>query len=122
MRWYSNIGRRVWPYEIFQWLFCDRRTRHGPALAEYLNGDATIRENKRSDARASKYQAPSGLYADEARRVALDGSRADWDGHAHAPRDAARDQEKHDFDAIGSSPNAKPSPFAKTMKDEVVEG
>jgi anaerobic magnesium-protoporphyrin IX monomethyl ester cyclase len=36
MRWYSNIGRRVWPYEIWQWLFCDRRTRHGPALGEFL--------------------------------------------------------------------------------------
>jgi anaerobic magnesium-protoporphyrin IX monomethyl ester cyclase len=39
MRWYSNIGRRVWPYEIAQWLFCDRRTRHGPRLAEFLRGD-----------------------------------------------------------------------------------
>jgi len=38
MRWYSNIGRRVWPYEIWQWLFCDRRTRHGPTLAEFLKG------------------------------------------------------------------------------------
>ena len=38
MRWYSNIGRRVWPYEIWQWLFHDRRTRFGPTLAEFLNG------------------------------------------------------------------------------------
>jgi anaerobic magnesium-protoporphyrin IX monomethyl ester cyclase len=37
MRWYSNIGRRVWIYEIWQWLFFDRRTRHGPALAEFLH-------------------------------------------------------------------------------------
>jgi anaerobic magnesium-protoporphyrin IX monomethyl ester cyclase len=36
MRWYSNIGRRVWIYEIWQWLFFDRRTRHGPSLAEFL--------------------------------------------------------------------------------------
>jgi anaerobic magnesium-protoporphyrin IX monomethyl ester cyclase len=36
MRWYSNIGRRVWVYEIWQWLFHDRRTRHGPALADFL--------------------------------------------------------------------------------------
>jgi anaerobic magnesium-protoporphyrin IX monomethyl ester cyclase len=36
MRWYSNIGRRVWPYEIWQWLFHDRRTRHGPTLAAFL--------------------------------------------------------------------------------------
>jgi len=38
MRWYSNIGRRVWPYEIWQWLFHDRRTRLGPTLGEFLEG------------------------------------------------------------------------------------
>jgi anaerobic magnesium-protoporphyrin IX monomethyl ester cyclase len=36
MRWYSNIGRRVWIHEIWQWLFYDRRTRHGPTVAEFL--------------------------------------------------------------------------------------
>jgi anaerobic magnesium-protoporphyrin IX monomethyl ester cyclase len=39
MRWYSNIGRRVWPYEIWQWLFHDRRTRIGPSLADFLRGE-----------------------------------------------------------------------------------
>ena len=38
MFWYSNIGRRVWLYEIWQWLFFDRRTRNGPVLADFLNG------------------------------------------------------------------------------------
>ena len=38
MRWYSNIGRRVWPYEIWHWLFRDHRTAQGPTLAEFLNG------------------------------------------------------------------------------------
>jgi anaerobic magnesium-protoporphyrin IX monomethyl ester cyclase len=38
MRWYSNIGRRVWVHEIWQWLLHDRRSRHGPALAEFLKG------------------------------------------------------------------------------------
>lgn len=41
MRWYSNIGRRVWIYEICQWLFYDRRTRSGPMLAEFQQGEAT---------------------------------------------------------------------------------
>ncbi|MCX6927884.1 MAG: magnesium-protoporphyrin IX monomethyl ester anaerobic oxidative cyclase [Verrucomicrobia bacterium] len=36
MRWYYRIGRRVWPYELRQWLFHDRRTRRGPTLAEFL--------------------------------------------------------------------------------------
>ena len=38
MRWYSNIGRRVWIYEIWQWLFFDRRTVEGPTLARFLKG------------------------------------------------------------------------------------
>jgi hypothetical protein len=38
MRWYSNIGRRVWIFEIWQWLFYDRRTRHGPTVGEFLKG------------------------------------------------------------------------------------
>lgn len=38
MRWYSNIGRRVWVYEVWQWLFFDRRTRRGPTLGEFLSG------------------------------------------------------------------------------------
>jgi anaerobic magnesium-protoporphyrin IX monomethyl ester cyclase len=36
MRWYSNIGRRVWCYEIWQWFFFDRRTGDGPTVAEFL--------------------------------------------------------------------------------------
>lgn len=39
MRWYSGIGRRVWPYEIWHWLFLDRRTGSGPTLREFLRGE-----------------------------------------------------------------------------------
>jgi anaerobic magnesium-protoporphyrin IX monomethyl ester cyclase len=45
MRWYSNIGRRVWIYEIWQWLFRDRRTRYGPTLAAFLKGGWSARSN-----------------------------------------------------------------------------
>ncbi|MGZ8899265.1 MAG: hypothetical protein ACXW3Z_04140, partial [Limisphaerales bacterium] len=38
MRWYSSIGRRVWIYEIWQWLFHDRRKQSGLTLAEFLRG------------------------------------------------------------------------------------
>jgi anaerobic magnesium-protoporphyrin IX monomethyl ester cyclase len=38
MRWYSNIGRRVWIYEIWQWFIHDRRTSHGPSLTEFVQG------------------------------------------------------------------------------------
>lgn len=36
MRWYYRIGRRVWPYELWRWCFRDRRTAHGPTVAEFL--------------------------------------------------------------------------------------
>ncbi len=35
MRWYYAIGRKVWPYEIWHWLFKDRRTATGPMLARF---------------------------------------------------------------------------------------
>ena len=38
MRWYYSIGRQVWPYELWHWLFRDCRTAHGPTLARFLNG------------------------------------------------------------------------------------
>jgi anaerobic magnesium-protoporphyrin IX monomethyl ester cyclase len=38
MRWYSNIGRRVWLHEIWQWLWFDRRTKRGPTVATFLKG------------------------------------------------------------------------------------
>jgi anaerobic magnesium-protoporphyrin IX monomethyl ester cyclase len=46
MRWYSNIGRRVWPYEIVQWLLFDRRTGCGPTLAEFLKGAWALKRNR----------------------------------------------------------------------------
>jgi len=35
MRWYHRIGRRVWPYEIRNFLLQDRCGRDGPTLAEF---------------------------------------------------------------------------------------
>jgi anaerobic magnesium-protoporphyrin IX monomethyl ester cyclase len=34
MRWYTRMGRRVWPYEIRNFLF-DRRLKHGPTVAQF---------------------------------------------------------------------------------------
>jgi len=41
IRWYYRIGRKVWPYEIWQYLFHDRRIAHGPTLAEFQASPAT---------------------------------------------------------------------------------
>ena len=37
MRWYAQMGRRVWPYEIINFLK-DPLTRHGPTLSEFWGG------------------------------------------------------------------------------------
>jgi len=36
MRWYTRMGRRVWPHEILSFLFRERRVKHGPSLAEFF--------------------------------------------------------------------------------------
>jgi anaerobic magnesium-protoporphyrin IX monomethyl ester cyclase len=35
MRWYYRIGRRVWPFEIWNFLFRDRHQKEGPTLAGF---------------------------------------------------------------------------------------
>ncbi len=35
MRWYYRIGRRVWPYEIWNFLFRDRHEATGPTLRAF---------------------------------------------------------------------------------------
>jgi anaerobic magnesium-protoporphyrin IX monomethyl ester cyclase len=35
MRWYTQMGRRVWPYEILNFLFRDRRRKDGPTVAAF---------------------------------------------------------------------------------------
>jgi anaerobic magnesium-protoporphyrin IX monomethyl ester cyclase len=35
LRWYYQIGRRVWPHEIWGFLFRDRRQKNGVTLAEF---------------------------------------------------------------------------------------
>ena len=35
MGWYSQMGRRVWPFEIKAFLFRDRRTETGPSVAAF---------------------------------------------------------------------------------------
>jgi anaerobic magnesium-protoporphyrin IX monomethyl ester cyclase len=35
MRWYAQMGRRVWLFELRNFLFRDRRTSRGPSLEEF---------------------------------------------------------------------------------------
>jgi anaerobic magnesium-protoporphyrin IX monomethyl ester cyclase len=35
MRWYTRMGRRVWPHEVLGFLFRDRRVANGPSLSDF---------------------------------------------------------------------------------------
>jgi anaerobic magnesium-protoporphyrin IX monomethyl ester cyclase len=44
MAWYTQMGRRVWPYEIVRFLI-ERRTRTGPTVAEFWGTPQDTEEN-----------------------------------------------------------------------------
>jgi len=44
MRWYAQMGRRVWPYEILHFLL-RRRTRTGPSVAAFWGAPQDGEEN-----------------------------------------------------------------------------
>jgi anaerobic magnesium-protoporphyrin IX monomethyl ester cyclase len=35
MRWYYDVGKRVWPHEVWNFLFREKRHRGGPSLTEF---------------------------------------------------------------------------------------
>jgi anaerobic magnesium-protoporphyrin IX monomethyl ester cyclase len=59
MRWYTRMGRRVWPYEIRNFVR-DRRLRHGPTVAEFWGSAQTDEEEAMS---ALGPERPTGLPA-----------------------------------------------------------
>lgn len=44
MRWYYRIGRRVWPYELWHWLFTDRRTVSHLSVGDFWSAAALERD------------------------------------------------------------------------------
>jgi anaerobic magnesium-protoporphyrin IX monomethyl ester cyclase len=44
MRWYYRIGRKVWPYEIWNFFFRDQQQQNGPTVAEYWNMQPNAKE------------------------------------------------------------------------------
>jgi anaerobic magnesium-protoporphyrin IX monomethyl ester cyclase len=53
MRWYYEIGRKVWPYEVWHFLFTDRHQKYGPTLANFWrrtqNGEKVMRQKNREN-------------------------------------------------------------------------
>jgi len=44
MRWYYRIGRKVWPYEIWNFLFRDQQQKNGPTVAGYWGNSSEVGE------------------------------------------------------------------------------
>jgi anaerobic magnesium-protoporphyrin IX monomethyl ester cyclase len=60
MRWYSQMGRRVWPYEILNWFFRDRRTKTGPSVAAFWGAPQDAEEEALRVVRAPLSPAGQG--------------------------------------------------------------
>ncbi len=54
-RWYTRMGRRVWPHEVLGFLFRDRRITNGPTLAQFWGAPQDAEE----EAMASKQKERS---------------------------------------------------------------
>ena len=54
MRWYTQMGRRVWPFEIFNYLFRDRRLTDGPTVAEFWGAPQDAHEEAMSADRSAR--------------------------------------------------------------------
>lgn len=59
MRWYTEMGRRVWPYELWRFFFHDRRVADGPTV-ESLWGSPQDAEERSMLVRLPKRQAAAG--------------------------------------------------------------
>jgi anaerobic magnesium-protoporphyrin IX monomethyl ester cyclase len=68
MRWYGKMGRRVWPYEIKNFLFRDRRVKDGPTLATFWGAPQELEEMALSVKR-EKPPAPQTLSRPRARAL-----------------------------------------------------
>ena len=65
MRWYAQMGRRVWPYEIRNFLFRDRRIEDGPTVEAFWGANREAEESM--SVRAMPPRRPYALEAVAAR-------------------------------------------------------
>src|SRR5262249_18075259 len=57
MQWYSRMGRRVWPYEIRNFLF-DRRVTDGPSVAQFWGAP---QQNEEESMLSARPERPPGM-------------------------------------------------------------
>ena len=53
MRWYTQMGRRVWPHEILGFLR-DRRLKHGPTVEQFWGAPQDSEEESMSSVRPER--------------------------------------------------------------------
>ena len=58
MRWYSEMGRRVWLHEVFEFVFKTARLRKGPSLRSFLGPTLEAREYSLQKAPAARRSIP----------------------------------------------------------------
>lgn len=64
MRWYTRMGRRVWPHEIWSFLFRERRVKNGPTLVEFWGAPQDAEEESmRAATKERAVSAPAPIAA-----------------------------------------------------------
>jgi anaerobic magnesium-protoporphyrin IX monomethyl ester cyclase len=58
MRWYSEMGRRVWLHEVFEFFFASARVRNGPSLKAFLGPTLEAREYALEKATSARRTVP----------------------------------------------------------------
>jgi anaerobic magnesium-protoporphyrin IX monomethyl ester cyclase len=53
MQWYARMGRRVWPYEIRNFLL-DRRNKDGPTVAQFWGASQAHEEQAMTASRPER--------------------------------------------------------------------
>ncbi|HEY0720772.1 MAG TPA: magnesium-protoporphyrin IX monomethyl ester anaerobic oxidative cyclase, partial [Gammaproteobacteria bacterium] len=75
MRWYTRMGRRVWPYEWFNFLLRERRVKAGPTLEEFYGPpqehlEVPLRIPSRTKRSDSRTRLVSAIFSPEEERYA----------------------------------------------------
>ena len=91
MRWYYRIGRQVWPYEVWHFLFRDRRTRRGPTLEGFFGPPQDAEADALEPAREWSAQA-GGLSAEARKSIPAATSPLHWTPLAATPRESRTPQ------------------------------
>ena len=71
MRWYTQMGRRVWPYEIFKF-FREPLVKGGPTVAEFWGAPQDAEEQSMTAARPERATALPLSRSSATRRVGED--------------------------------------------------